>query len=221
MPWGAAIGAGASLLGSALQDNKNGGAGTTTSTKEPWLAAQPWIQQNLATGQNLENQYLANPQSPAQRAAVANIYGQSDYMRNLIPSLLGQLGQQQVGFDPSNPTAKPNAWRWDGILGAGPDLHQTGLQAAAATLPAPAAAPAAAVSPLGQFVQDATPAGNYMRSVSAPAPAVGSYGAFKYGDQPAPGSPADTDRRMYFALGGADPRNLYGLGAAPSASGGL
>ena len=98
MPWGAVAGAVVSYgLNEMGGKDKNGGAGTQTNTKEPWLAAQPWIQSNMRQGQTLQNQLTAQPFSPQQQAAYNNSYAQSDYMRNLVPSLLGQMNQQQVG----------------------------------------------------------------------------------------------------------------------------
>lgn len=220
MPWGAAVGAGISLVGSQMQDNKNGGAGTSTNTKEPWLPAQGWIMDNLNSGQALQAQYAKNPQSVEQQNAASNIYGQSDYMRNLVPSLLGQIGQQQVGFDPSNPTAKPKAWNWDGLLGGAPDLNQTGVRTAPAAAPAaPAAAPVAS----GLFTQETTDPqmAAFMRALGKE-PTAGGYGSFKYGDEAAPvGSQKYLDQQMYLLAGGVDPRGLYrsygnanGMGAA-------
>ncbi|HUD33793.1 MAG TPA: hypothetical protein VMR43_12365, partial [Variovorax sp.] len=113
-----------------MEDDKNGGAGTQTATKEPWEAAAPWLRGLLGQGQALNDQYTAQPFSAQQQAAYQNQYGQSDYMRQLIPGLLGQLGQQQVGFDRNNPTARAKGYDFGGGL-LGPNLNQTGLLGAA------------------------------------------------------------------------------------------
>jgi hypothetical protein len=226
MPWGAAIGAVGSIAAASMSKKENGGAGTQTATKEPWLAAQPWITKNLEQGQALQDKYMAQPQSIEQQNAVANIYGQSDYMRGLIPSLLGQLGNQQVGFDPSNPTAKPNAWKWDGLLGGAPGAPDLG-QRSMGTQPLPTAPAAAA--PKGDFVNfEQTPAnqfagawlnpestrlltdgGDALRSQFMGAQGGAGFGDYKYGMKtPAKGTKAYRDMQEYIAYGGNDP---YGL----------
>lgn len=156
MPWGAVAGAVVSYgLNSMGGQDKNGGAGTTTNSKEPWAAAQPWLMQNLQQGQALQNQYTAQPFNAQQQQAYANNYAQSDYMRSLVPSLLGQIQGQQVGFDRSNPTAKPTAFDWNaGLLssgGGGGQGSMTGAQAAQDA--ADAAAAAAKKKTTSDFVQ--------------------------------------------------------------------
>lgn len=128
MPWGAVVGAVASgVVNKAMSkgQDKNGGAGTQTVNKAPWQPAENWLKQNLATGQALQDQYMANPFSALQTAAYNNSNAQGDYMRNLVPSLLGQIQGQQVGFDRNNPLAKPTAFNYDDPTGAG--LNQTSL----------------------------------------------------------------------------------------------
>ncbi len=180
MPWGAAVGAvvGA-VANNALSDGSSSlPAGATSSTKQPWAPATPWLLQNMAAGQRLQDQYAASPFSPAQQAAYANQYGQSDYMRRLIPSLLGQMGQQQVGFDRSNPTARPQGFNWAGLLGASPGSASGGLTGAApnlgqtqlAGLPTTSVAPPAAAPAnqgVGTFVQQETPNFGTLGNVNA------------------------------------------------------
>lgn len=211
----------------SMSSDKNGGAGTSTATKEPWLPAQGWIADNLSSGQALQQQYAKNPQSAEQLAAINNIYGQSDYMRGLVPSLLGQLGQQQVGFDPSNPTARPKAWTWDGLTGGAPNLGQGAVSGA--TLPASSGA----VDDSGLFKQyNPSPMASYY-GILAGSPNLyddggaavksglqtsigsdaGGFGTFKYGSaMPTKGTKAYKDMNDYFAYGGNDPFNLYGKG---------
>ena len=206
MSWGAVVGAGVGLIGSAMSSDKNGGAGTQTQSKEPWAPAQPWLLSNIVQGQGLQSQYAAQPFSPKQQAAYDNSYAQSDYMRGLIPSLLTQLQGQPIGFDPSNPTAKPKAWDWnalaDGALG-----QRSVANATAAPAPAPAQ------SPLGDFVQqNDVLSGMTMTGMGDNGLlGTGSYGSFKYGmATPKPGTQAYRDMSEYFAMGGTDPNNIYG-----------
>lgn len=120
--WGAVAGAAVGVVGSALTSRggsqTNGGAGTQTQTKEPWLQAQPWIMNNLSQGQALQNAYQAHPFNDLQNQAFQNQANQSAYMRAAVPSLLGQISAQQVGFDRSNPNARPNAFNFDGLVSA-------------------------------------------------------------------------------------------------------
>lgn len=188
MPWGAAIGAGVSAIANhALSSgsSSNGGAGTQTQTKEPWLQAQPWIINNLQTGQALQNRYAAQPFSDQQQQAYQNQNNQSAYMRAAVPSLLGQIQSQQVGFDRSNPNARPNAFSFDGLLSAARDGSQAvqaqqpaqpqgqGLLSMLTSAPSsaplnlnPAPAPAA-VGDFHQQTQSTNPADQYMSILRA------------------------------------------------------
>src|SRR6476659_8253107 len=124
MTWGAIGGAAVGVVGNALMSgggSSNGGAGTQTTSKEPWAMAQPWIMNNLASGQRLQSQYEAQPFNAQQQQAFQNQANQGAYMRAAVPSLLRQMQGQQVGFDRSNPNARPAAFNWDGLLSAAKD----------------------------------------------------------------------------------------------------
>jgi hypothetical protein len=76
MTWGAVAGAAIGVVGSAMSDgggSSGGGAGTTTQSKDPWMAAQPWMQSNIAQGQNLQGRYSAAPFNQAQLDAYGNM----------------------------------------------------------------------------------------------------------------------------------------------------
>lgn len=242
MPWGAAIGAGISLIGSQMADDKKGGAGATAqqTTRDPWGPAQPWLLQNIERGQGLQNQLAAQPFSAHQQAAYGNQYALSDYMRRLAPSLLGQLGTQPLGYDQRNPLARPKAFDFASLAGAGtgapgpgPGLGQTQL-AGVQEPPPPALAPPPVDNGLGSFVQS-SPGGRQGLMFARNSGALGGnqaidsggqslfgggYGTFKYGQEaPQPGTKAYRDMQEFFAYGGADPYNLYGK--APSRMAGL
>jgi hypothetical protein len=212
--WGAVAGAAIGVVGSQMSSRgsgstqTNGGAGTQTQTKEPWAAAQPWIMNNLQTGQALQSRYAAQPFSDAQNQAYQNQSNQSAYMGALVPSLLGQMSGQQVGFDRSNPNARPQAFNFNGADQAGQAAaaqneaqRQQGLlamlsrqqQAPVNLNPAPAAA-----APAGDFtqqVQSQNPLDQYnsllrvsmspwqmsQNGIDPMAGMNGSYGDFKYG----------------------------------------
>ena len=241
MPWGAVAGAVASYgLSKMGGDDKNGGAGASTQSKEPWLMAQPWITSNMQQGQALQQQLAAQPFSPQQQQAYNNSYAQSDYMRSLVPSLLGQMQNQQVGFDRTGQQPnKQNAWDWSGLLGSGaPNIGggSGSMQSAQAQADADAAKKNADSGDFKQFDAASNPLAGYYAAYmgmgnsmtdggagvkqafqSALGDAGGAgYGQFKYG-QPAPdkGTKAYRDMQEYFQYGGNDPFNLYGH--APSA----
>lgn len=62
------------LLGGLLgfASTSDGGQQQQTQTNDPWWAAAPYLQQNLATNQQLQNHYLQNPFSAEQKAAYQN-----------------------------------------------------------------------------------------------------------------------------------------------------
>lgn len=115
MSWGAVIGAGVGLVGQAMDKKKNGGAGSSSQSYTPY-ATGDWIKALAQQGADLSGAYALNPMSERQTAAYDNQYALSDSARALVPSLLGQLGSQQVGFDPRNPTAKAKAFDWTELM---------------------------------------------------------------------------------------------------------
>ena len=99
---------------SSYSNSKNGQGtqgGTTTQKNEPWAPAQPWMQQNLQTGQNLQNQYAQNPFNAQQLQAYGNLASGNNYINRMTPGLLAQFSQQG-GFDRNNPNAKPQAFNF-------------------------------------------------------------------------------------------------------------
>lgn len=156
MSWVAVGGAAVGVVGNALTKDKNGGAGTTTSSKDPWIGAAPWLEQLLSQGQGLSTGYFTNPFSARQEAAYNNQYALSDAMKNQIPSLLMQLQTQPTGFDPSkgNASSAGNAqkgWDWASLFNGGLLNQQRGLLSlgagSASIAPQAAAAPAPMPSP--------------------------------------------------------------------------
>lgn len=225
MPWGAAIGAIGVLGSAAIAADSKGGAGSSTTTSEPWGPAQPWLVGAIGQGTELNDYYNHNMFSPKQEAAYANQYAQSDYMRNLVPSLLGQLQAQPVGYDPKSPDARAKAWDWSGVANAlSPDIGQKSISSAA---PEKAAVQQTQSQPLdlssfrdtkgvqNLLMSNGTPAlfggmgGTYGDLKAMDPSGAGGYGSWTYGQFTKPGTQADLDRRMYFAMGGTDPNNLY------------
>lgn len=59
-----------------------------SQSREPWAPAQPWLRQNLQTGQNLQNYYQQNPFNSIQRTSYQNLLGDIDNYRNVNPGLM-------------------------------------------------------------------------------------------------------------------------------------
>jgi hypothetical protein len=121
MPWGVAaatITAGGSIA-AANKAKKNGGAGTSTSSNEPWAATQPWLQELINQGTHLNNAYAGDPFSDAQQTAYNNQYVLSDSVRNALPGLFGALSGTPTSFDPTNPTARPKSFDWTSFMNGG------------------------------------------------------------------------------------------------------
>lgn len=118
MTWGA-IGSGVISLGTtylasnAMKGSGGGGGGSgggQTVSKAPWENAAPWLQSNIVGGQNLQNQYAANPFSATQQRAYGSQFANSDLMRRIMESVYGQAGQRQT-FNRGNPSAVPQPFR--------------------------------------------------------------------------------------------------------------
>lgn len=227
MPWSVAAPIAGAVVSSALSSSgskTNGGAGTQTATKEPWLQAQPWMTNNMASGQALQSQYTAQPFNQQQLSAYQNLGNQTNYVNQLTPSLLGQISGQQLGFDRANPNAKPTAYNFNGTGSGGSGqggllnmLANPSTSATSAANPAPAAA--AAQPDNGGFVNQGS-VFNGMGATYSPTAisgilGQGKYGSFTYGQKmPDPGTQAYRDMSAYFANGGTDPSNFYGRGGA-------
>lgn len=214
MPWGVVGAIGGAVVNNAMAPSGGGGGSSQQSSSEPWAMAQPWMLSNIMSGMNLQNQLTAQPFSPQQEAAYDNSYALNDYMRGLVPSLLGQLGGQQVGFDKNNPDARPQAWNWAGLLSDNaPDLGQRSVRGAT---PA-AGSGSAAKDDGGDFMQqNDVLSGATMSSFDGQTMlGKGGFGSFKYGmPTPQPGTQAYRDMSAYFNNGGTDPNNFYGRQAS-------
>lgn len=91
-----------------------GSGGTQTQSKEPWAAATPWLYSLLNQGQQLNNKYIDNPFSDAQKQAYANMADTNSYIRSAVPGLLGTINQQQP-FDRTNPLSRPAQFQFSGM----------------------------------------------------------------------------------------------------------
>lgn len=204
MSWAMVGGAAVGVVGNALTSDKNGGAGTTAASKEPWAPAAPWLQDQIKTGQALQGQYAQNPFNQQQLNAYANMGRTSQYANQLVPDLLGQLGGQSVGFDRNNTNGRVTPFSFNGAGGgAGGSGGSGGLLGMLSQ--SAMGAPTSAANP---------PPPPPAAPVAAPVSDAPGYGEFKYGNFPTEGSQAHKDMQTYFsqfgATGAADPYGIYG-----------
>ena len=90
------ISAGTGLLGAM---SSGGGSGPAqTNTKEPWAEAAPWLKQQIADGQALQQRYAANPFSPQQQTAYNNTFSDLNHFRsNTAPGLMNFANNMMIG----------------------------------------------------------------------------------------------------------------------------
>ena len=95
-------------VGGALtsKDQEQTANSTSTTTKDPYAPAKPFIDQQIAQGQSLANQYQANPFSAGQKQAYNNLTGLLGAINGNLGGLLGGMNAASSGtnnFDRSNP----------------------------------------------------------------------------------------------------------------------
>lgn len=227
MPWGAVAGAAIGVVGNAMTDKGGGGGGSSTATKEPWADAAPWLRDNIKAGQDLQAQYAATPFNAQQLAAYGNMGRQTNYMNNLVPDLLGQIGNQGVGFDRSNTNARVTPYTFNGSGTAQPGGAQSGLltqltnpntvsqyTSAANPPPPPPAPPPVAAPPSAFTAYDPSKTSLYDQArlsvgLGGSTGLNGGFGTFNYGD-----AVPDKNTQQYldyqnFLLAGGDTMGRY------------
>lgn len=95
-------------VGGALtsKDQEQTANSTSTTTKDPYAPAKPFIDQQIAQGQSLANQYQQNPFSAGQKQAYNNLTGLLGAINGNLGGLLGGMNAASSGtnnFDRSNP----------------------------------------------------------------------------------------------------------------------
>jgi hypothetical protein len=141
---GSIIGGGIGLLSSMGNKSQN-----TTQDKSPWASAAPWMQQNIARGQQLQDFYAKNPFSQGQQTAYGNQAALGNSYRAMLPQLMSGLPTQQ--FNRANPAARAPMQSFappGGNLGFSPIQNQFDPSQMAPTQQA--APPPAYVAPPGQ-----------------------------------------------------------------------
>lgn len=78
------------IAGAAVGGLMGGDSSTSqTASKEPWKAAQPWLQSNLDSGQALQGYYQQNPFNQLQQTGYQNQLSNLDnFQQNTAPGLM-------------------------------------------------------------------------------------------------------------------------------------
>lgn len=95
-------------VGGALtsKDQDQNATSTSKTVKDPYAPAKPFIDQQIAQGQSLANQYQANPFSAGQKQAYNNLTGLLGAINGNLGGLLGGMNAASSGannFDRANP----------------------------------------------------------------------------------------------------------------------
>ena len=112
------------VAGSAVSGAMSGDGDSqeSTTSKAPWAEAEPWIKDNIATGQQLQQYYQQNPFNQIQRGALQNTLSDQDYYRNtLMPGLMALIGQPRAGGNSLSALGIPQGsvgGQQQGLLGA-------------------------------------------------------------------------------------------------------
>jgi hypothetical protein len=110
----------APLIGAAAGALGSGSSSTSTSAaKTPWANAMPWLNENLASGQALQQRYAANPFSENQQQAYNNQQALTQGSAQNMNSLLQQMNARQP-YTRQNPIAAPQTFQFGDLnLGFG------------------------------------------------------------------------------------------------------
>lgn len=92
------------VVGGLLGGGSSSG-GTQTTSKEPWSAVQPWLQNQITTGQNLQDYYQSHPLNSMQQQGYQNLAGSLDNwnsnvapsLQNVANNLMGSNYQRTIG----------------------------------------------------------------------------------------------------------------------------
>ena len=123
------LGLGASLLGGLLGSKNK--APETTQKNEPWSAAKPYLERNLATNQQLQDHYAQNPFNGLQQQGYENLFGdQNNFRQNIAPGLMQFANQGMNSNYQRQRHERPGQAGGYGLLAQQPQqAQQTGLLA--------------------------------------------------------------------------------------------
>ena len=112
---------GSSALGA--MGSSSGGGQQQTATKDPWAEAAPWLKQQIAQGQQLQNYYQQNPFNEQQKTAYQNTFNDLDNFRNrTAPGLMQFANNAMTGSYQRQSAVRPG-------MGAGYNPNAAGHEA--------------------------------------------------------------------------------------------
>lgn len=86
-----------STAAGALLGGGSSGGGTQTNTNTPWAPAQPWLQNNITTGQNLQDYYQSHPLNSMQQQGYQNLAGNLDNWNSSTAPALQAVANRLMG----------------------------------------------------------------------------------------------------------------------------
>ena len=90
MPFGWVSAAGAVIGGLSSMSAADSQAEAAEKAKNPWSGAEPWIRDNIATGQQLQQYYQQNPFNSIQQQGMQGLLSGYEHQNNqVIPGLMG------------------------------------------------------------------------------------------------------------------------------------
>ena len=96
-----------------LVNKGSGGGGQASAERAPWAEAQPWLKDQIATGQKLQKFYQDNPFSPMQQQAYRNLFaGVDNFNTGVAPGLLSIVNKYMPGAKMS----MPQTMNYSGLL---------------------------------------------------------------------------------------------------------
>lgn len=97
-----------STMAGALLGGGSSGGGTQTQTNEPWAPAQPWLQNQITTGQNLQNYYQSHPLNSMQQQGYQNMAANLDSWNSSVAPALQGVANRLMGSNYSRTIGQQN-----------------------------------------------------------------------------------------------------------------
>jgi len=108
MAWTAVAGAATASLGGALLNSGTTSGSTDTTSRAPWAPAQPWLQNNINTGQNLQDYYQSHPLNSMQQQGYQNLAGNLDNWNSSTAPALQSVANRLMGSNYSRTIGQSN-----------------------------------------------------------------------------------------------------------------
>jgi len=108
MAWTAVAGAATASLGGALLNSGTTSGSTDTNSKSPWAPVQPWLQNQINTGQNLQDYYQSHPLNSMQQQGYQNLAGNLDNWNSSTAPALQAVANRLMGANYSRTIGQQN-----------------------------------------------------------------------------------------------------------------